>query len=242
MPSYPRWKLLQILLLTLYSFALDSSNFLDPLDGLDVAPPNSFTTAQNGITGNSVADSYSELTGEPIIDPQASDLFNSQANPDTIVKLSEGESNACVRGTDLSPSSRRRSKREKQYCDSNQFVAPGAGKRPTAPAGSQEHESGQQQTDETPGRESGKTPSAQDEKKEPSADTKANPNKGLPCNDKEYIHALCGPISASWQLERRGPPVQFMLAAANTCMLLNSSSYPLVTKPERFYCNRSSTS
>lgn len=71
-------KVLHILLLSCYSFTLDSNSFLDPLNGLDAAPPISLATAENGITGNLVA---APNIGEPITDPQASNLFNSQANP-----------------------------------------------------------------------------------------------------------------------------------------------------------------
>lgn len=232
MPSYFAWKLLQILLISRSSFALDSNSYLAPLNSLDGGPPVSFATAENGVTGNFVADSNIGLTGEPINDPQPSDLFNS---PNTLVQLSEGDSNACLRGTDISPNRRRRGKRERQSCDSNLFLAPGAGKKPTAPAGLHDHESGQQQKPSS---------SHQDQKKEPSADTKADPNNESPCNDEEYIHALCGPVSASWQIgSMNARTLRFMLGAANTCMLLDSSHFPLISSPaktERFYSNRSS--
>lgn len=222
-------KLLHILLLSRYSFTLDSNGFLDPLNGLDAAPPISLATAENGITGNLVAASNTGLTGEPITDPQASNLFNSQANPDTLSQLREGNPSPCVPKTDMSPNKRRRGKREKNYCDSNLLLAPGAGKKPTGPTGSQDHESGEQQTDGSSERESGKKPSSsgQDEKQEPSADTKAGPNDNSPCNDEEFIHALCGPLSASWQIRSiNAQTFRFMLGAGNICMLLDSSISP----------------
>lgn len=244
MPLSFVWKLTYILLVSLYSFALDINDFLDPLDGLDATPPISFATAENGIAGNLVAASNIPLTGEPVTDLQGSDLFNIQTNPDTLVQLSEGDSTACESRTEMSPNRRRRGKREKQSCDSNLFVAPGAGKKPTVPTGFQEHESGQQPTDGSSEGAPGKKPSpAQDGEKEPSADTKAGPNNELPCNDEEFKHALCGPMSASWQLRRVNTRTLFMLGAANTCMLLGSAyfpSYPPSRKIGRFYSNWSS--
>lgn len=216
-------KLLHILLLSHYPFALDSDSLFDSLNGLDAAPPISFATAENGITGNI------GLSEEPMTDPQASDLFNSQANPDKLSQLSEANSTPCLPKTDMSPNRRRRGKREKEYCDSNLFLAPGAGKKPTAPTGSQDHESGQQQTDGSSEREPGKNPSssAQDEKQEPSADTEAGPSDESPCTDKEFIHALCGPLSASWQIgSMNAQTFRFMLGAANSCMLLDFLPFP----------------
>lgn len=228
MPFSFLMKLLLILLLSHYSFALGSDGFFDPLNGLDATPPISFATAENGITGNLVAASNIGLTEEPTTDPQASDLFNSQAIPDTLSQQNEANSNPCVPKTDISPNRRRRGKREKQYCDSNPFVAPGA----TTPTGSQDHESEQQHTDESSRREAGKKPSssAQDEKKEPSADTSAGPNNKSPCNNKEFIHALCGPMSALWQIGSSDPQrSQLMLGAANVCTLLDSFHFPLIS-------------
>lgn len=238
-------KVLHILLLSRYSFTLDSNSFLDLLNGLDAAPPISLATGENGITGNLVA---APNIGEPITDPQASNLFNSQANPDTPSQLKEGNPSPCVPKTDMSPNKRRRGKRERNSCDSNLFLAPGAGKKPTAPTGSQDPGSGEQQTDGSSERESGKKPSSsgQDEKQEPSADTKAGPNDNSPCNDEEFIHALCGPLSALWQIGSiNSETFRFMLGAANICMLLDSShffphpfpSYSLSRKPKGFYSN-----
>lgn len=108
------------------------------------------------------------------------------------------------------------------------------------PTGSQDHEGEQQYTDESSRREAGKKPSssAQDEKKEPSADTSADPNNKSPCNNKEFIHALCGPMSALWQIGSSDPQrSRLMLGAANVCTLLDSfhfPSYPLSQKPKAF--------
>lgn len=220
--------LLYILLLGHYSFALDSDGFYGPLNGLDATPPTSFSTAENGITGNFIAASNIGLTKELTTDPQASDLFNSQAMPDTLSQLNEANSNLCVPKTDMSPNRRRRSKRGQQCRDSNLFIAPGA----TAPTGSRYHESGQQHTDESSRREAGKKPSAsaQDEKKEPSTDASASPNNKSPCYNKEFIHALCGPMSALWQITSLDSQrSRLMLGAANICMLLVSFHFTFIS-------------
>lgn len=75
----------------------------------------------------------------------------------------------------------------------------------------------------------GKNPSssAQEEKQEPSADTEAGPSDKSPCTDKEFIHALCGPLSASWQIgSLNAQTFRFMLGAANSCMLLDFLPFP----------------
>lgn len=227
------WKVLHVILISHYSFALDSITFFDPFNSLDVAPP-----AEYGITGNLGAASNIIIgitTGEPI-DPQALNLFNNQAvdSDNKLVQLvSEGETSKCLPSTNLPPNNmRRRVKRGKEFCNSNLLeVSPGAGVKPTAPTEQfRENESGQQtQTDLNSESAPAKVSTPAKDPKEPSAGTETTSNNN-PCKGFEtYIHAVCSPLNLARDIEREDPRVaRFMLPAANTCTCLDSAHFTLL--------------